>query len=256
MQRELPVLAPDLLVFAIYAGNDFGDLLRNRIFRLDEKGELVYEPKPLADGHARWLRRAAGAWDARSLQLVIRAERAWNVLRGGMRGGLHGRPHDVAESLRLTRQEYEDAVLDPQPVVVELFNDHYDADVSLEPEAASSRYKRALLARMLSWIRAEAAGRPIVLLVIPPAVDGCVAYDASFDVRRHPFYEPSRLSDAVAEVARSEGIPFLNLYEPFRAGAADCRYYHSGEDNHWNEAGQELAAQRVDELLASRGLLR
>jgi hypothetical protein len=41
MEDQLPRLKPDLVVIAVFAGNDFGDLLRNKLFRLDATDRLV-----------------------------------------------------------------------------------------------------------------------------------------------------------------------------------------------------------------------
>jgi hypothetical protein len=40
MQRELGELRPDLVLIAIFAGNDFGDVARNKLFRLEADGRL------------------------------------------------------------------------------------------------------------------------------------------------------------------------------------------------------------------------
>ena len=41
LQTELGSLKPDLVIVALCSGNDFGDLLRNKIYRLGEGGRLV-----------------------------------------------------------------------------------------------------------------------------------------------------------------------------------------------------------------------
>jgi len=41
MEGDLPSLQPNLVVVAIYAGNDFGDLVRNKLYRLAGDGGLL-----------------------------------------------------------------------------------------------------------------------------------------------------------------------------------------------------------------------
>jgi hypothetical protein len=41
MEDDLPSLKPDLIIVAIYSGTDFGDLLRNKLYRLDGQSRLV-----------------------------------------------------------------------------------------------------------------------------------------------------------------------------------------------------------------------
>jgi len=40
-KNEADLYHPNLVIFSIFADNDFGDILRNRIFDLDENGELI-----------------------------------------------------------------------------------------------------------------------------------------------------------------------------------------------------------------------
>ena len=40
LKHELPVYQPDLVVLSLFADNDIGDLIRNKLFRLDGDGNL------------------------------------------------------------------------------------------------------------------------------------------------------------------------------------------------------------------------
>src|SRR6185295_4536691 len=57
MEAELSRLRPDLVVVAVLAENDYGDLVRNRLFELGPRGELVRRHVVLApemrDAYAR-----------------------------------------------------------------------------------------------------------------------------------------------------------------------------------------------------------
>lgn len=41
MEDQIGPLKPDLVIFAIYGGNDFGDLMRNKLYQLDQNQQLV-----------------------------------------------------------------------------------------------------------------------------------------------------------------------------------------------------------------------
>ena len=41
MKEDIRVYKPDLVIFHIFADNDFGDVLRNEIVRFDKEGRLV-----------------------------------------------------------------------------------------------------------------------------------------------------------------------------------------------------------------------
>ena len=127
----------------------------------------------------------------------------------------------------------------------ELFEDHYDADVSLQPECASARYKLALCAAVAREMRtvADAAGTKLLFLVVPSRLDVCEGFDLGWiDPQRWPDWERGRLPAAIAAVVRATGVAYLDLYQAFRAGGA-CELFFRGGDSHWNEQGQALAAR-------------
>jgi hypothetical protein len=74
------------------------------------------------------------------------------------------------------------------------------------------------------------------------------------DKAAFPQYEPSRLSAEAAAAARRQGLPVVDLFGPFREAGADGLYYRHGND-HWNAAGQDLAAQLVAERVLREGWL-
>ena len=69
----------------------------------------------------------------------------------------------------------------------------------------------------------------------------------------YPDYRPSALTDGLAEIAREEGIPLLDLFGAFQE-RADALYHV--RDGHWNEAGQALSARLVAARVAEAGWLR
>ena len=94
---------------------------------------------------------------------------------------------------------------------------------------------------------------PILVVVVPPAID-CDAFDVKVDRAAYPRYDPARLSRAAAEAARRQGLPVLELREPFRAAGADGLYQRH-DDDHWNARGQDLAARLVAERVLAEGWL-
>ena len=66
-------------------------------------------------------------------------------------------------------------------------------------------------------------------------------------------YREAGLTDAVASIARDAGLVHLNLFEPFQKAGATGLYH--ANDQHWNAAGQELAARLTLDLILSAGLL-
>jgi hypothetical protein len=74
------------------------------------------------------------------------------------------------------------------------------------------------------------------------------------DTKVYPEYDRRRLSREAAGAAQRAGLPVLDLFDPFRQAGADRLYYRHGDD-HWNAAGQDLAARLVAERIVAEGWL-
>ena len=156
-------------------------------------------------------------------------------------------PHRIAE--------YESYVLRGDNVVRNLLSDEYDADVSLDPESDSARYRVLLMDRVVDRIHDTVVrhGAKLLLLIIPESCDVSERCDVSQLRHAYAGYRPSGLTSALEAIARRQGIVCLNLFEPFRQHAADGLYYQF--DQHWNPEGQLLAARLSTRAIAGAGLI-
>jgi len=253
-EDEAGKLRPAVAVLAVYAGNDFGDVLRNRLFRLED-GRLVDGGGFVAD--SLWwqfedARRRTPYHLLRGLKRLRNARR-----RAGAAVELRSQlDRYVARSLEMCREDYRKVVVQGERAVESVFRDPYDADVALFPGSPAASYKRDLLEAVLGqWRRATAAAHlSLLVVVVPPAVDACEAYDVKIDRRAYPDYDPARLSRTAADEARRQGLPVLELLDPFRATGADGLYNHD-DDDHWNARGQDLAARLAAERVLAEGWL-
>lgn len=260
MQTELASLKPDLVIVALCSGNDFGDLLRDKIYRLGEGNRLVRNAFVLDWRLASQLARV-GAGDSLQDGALIRSLRKlhWDLSRFIERSGLpeQAAGEDLVEwSLRACLFEYEDYVLKRHNTVVNLFNDHYDADVSLLPESESAHYKVNLMAQVVRRIKevADSQSVPLLLLLIPDAID--VEPGHHFKVKPESLegHHPSRPTDVLQAIAASNKVSCVNLFPTFRKNRPASLYFRDPE-THWNAAGQQLAAQAVVDELQSSGWL-
>jgi hypothetical protein len=262
LESELPRLQADLAIVAVASGNDFGDLVRNKLFRLDAEGGLVRN-HPRLHWSLRSHLASLSAGTALHEGAFARQWRRmrWEVLRRYLErtGGFEPRPGEdlVAWSLRACRREFELDVLQMNDVVFNLLLDHYDADLALEPGSDAARYKRALMEQVLARIRdkATALGVPLLLVVVPDAIDVSPRHHFAIHPESLKGHLPSRLTDMVEEIAGRLRIPCVNLFAPFRrAGAA--RLYFRDPETHWNAEGQDLAARVTAEAVLAGRLLR
>jgi hypothetical protein len=260
-QEDARSLRPIGIVFTVFADNDFGDLIRNRLFRLE--GEDLVEAGGVLGESVRQMFDPEGR--DRGFLLY---ERLRNVLRRSRRA--HRATPEAREENRRTamarylqlsdelcRREYEETVRKGNPVISDLVKDHYDADVSFSPGSDAAAYKRRLFEAVLRRVRAAALGEHVrvLVLVVPSPIDVCDGYEIRVDPRQYPGYDRRRLTTEATGAARRAGLDVLDLFDPFqRAGAADLYYHPPGED-HWNAGGQDLAARLVSERVMAEGWL-
>jgi len=84
-------------------------------------------------------------------------------------------PDRIEHDLERCRAEYREFLVREDTTVHNLLNDHYDADVSLDPGSESARFKLRLMEGVVGFM-AEVADRhrvPVLLMAIPSAVDVC-----------------------------------------------------------------------------------
>jgi hypothetical protein len=262
-QDEVRWLRPVGVVFTVFADNDFGDLVRNRLYRLE--GDRLVEAGGILAGSARRMFDPTGREEgfvlwSRLRHLVRRVRRGPRTTpeeKERRRQVAMARYLDLSEEM--CREEYEESVVRHNPVISAYYKDHYDADLAFDPTSAAAVYKRRLLEAVLREVRATAvsAGARVLVLVVPSPIDVCDGYEIPVDVRRHPGYDRRRLSAAAAAAARGAGLDVLDLFDPFREAGARGLYYHPPREDHWNAAGQDLAARLTcDRIMAEEWLSR
>lgn len=249
MEDELDRLRPDVAVVAIFAGNDYGDLLRNKLFRIGADGKLREN---------RWTLDP-------QVRTFFELSQRESILVRALRSLLQPRsPAHDAELLDmdflLAEAEREYRSYESDDVVTNTHVDYYSADVSLKPHSASARLKVRLMSAVLERISDVAARAqvPLVFLLIPHPLDvgsGAASDWGHVDRTRFPEYDGRNQIRPLEAAARSLGVPFLNLYEVYRSRGADSLYLHGGDD-HWNATGQAVAARAMAELVAGLGLPR
>jgi lysophospholipase L1-like esterase len=258
LEDELAWLAPDLVVVAIFGGNDFGDLVRNKLFRLDAAGRLYVNSYVVDERLKTSLIRTAKA--PFTYRVIVRAlERRRRSSGDRWKRATAGIPSRglLEEWLRSGQAAYEEYVVHENDVVTHLFSDHYDADMSLTPTTDSAHYKALLMERVLQRIQRTLRnhGIPLVLLIIPHPMDVQDVYEmARVERARYPDYRRSTITDVLQRTAERHRMRFVNLFEPYRQRRAEVLYF-SGGDQHWNDVGQAVAAELIADYVLTEQLL-
>lgn len=254
LEQELPALRPDLVIVAFYAGNDFGDVVRNQLFAFDSSGALVrrasrpgtryVEEFQSAQRGPYLLRALARVRDARQRRAAPVGLDADSLAADQVERWLADAAREWRES---TGQGTGQAAI---------FHDGEDVDVAIAPASETARHKVRLTAAVLRQLEqvVAASGARLAYMVIPPPGDLIPGYDVyHVDARRFPGYSPEHLHHAALGVLHPGGVPVLDLYPPFIAHGAGPLFLHA-DDMHWSPAGQDLAARVVADSLAARGL--
>lgn len=246
---QAETLNPDLVVAAIYAGNDYGDLISNKLYRIGESGQLEANPYKLSSSVQRAMSHSR---QELLLRKVIRAAADnWRNSADSLR--LDATPKEkVEQALTQHQDEYREYVEEGDNTVVSLTVDPYSADVSLLPQSPSAQYKVKLMSLVLAEYKAIADrhGIRLIGLVIPHPIDVSDGNHETGEVDRaiYPEYDSNRMSETIADVWRSLDVETLNLLPEFRRHGGTSLYLKGGDD-HWNNAGQDLAAELLTTYL-------
>jgi hypothetical protein len=246
---------------AVNVANDFGDLVRNKLYRVSSTGELIGESAQLDSGLQRALRPD---WISRSgwARLLRAAGRGLALRLQAWRLGadiVEPDPRPVAEVLLRERfGEFHNRFVQRDPVVRNLLGDSWDAEMSLLPGSEVAASKRALMAALLSEFERIALGEgvPLLVLVIPSPIDVTPDhYGLVVDWERFPDYDGDAPSRSVVDAAVALGLPVVDLTQPMREHESPRSLFFRAGNDHWNASGQELAARLTADRIRALGWL-
>jgi hypothetical protein len=255
-EEEADLYQPDIVVLHIFADNDFGDIIRNRLFDVDPSGALVKTPHVRTvdhclDPHAQSCRpradeRATTLRDFASSLRMVQAIQAVSKRFGLVNPPREPSPDvEIQYYLSVARAEYA-VYKQGEPRMYSHFADHYDYDVALFPASESSVAKVQLMDAILLKLSQFAQARHVKLFVLiqPSSRDLTIHLLPNYkDFAKYPTYRNTNLTSAVEGILQARHIPGLNLFETFAKNDPESLFF---EDNdHWNEAGQSLAARET-----------
>jgi hypothetical protein len=257
--QEVDRYNPDLVIFHVFADNDFGDILRNRLFSLDANGNLVstnYEKKLdplfLADNRNNIMSYISELFIVRAMNKVVLAVFEQPEQPEQRREELVNQLQEVAEEEYLVYKH-------SQPQKFSHFEDHYDIDVALNPDGESAKVKLALMEGILNKANILARNKGIEFLVlIQPSVVDMTEDNWTLNynyLQKFPGYNSRNLSDAVASICVSNNINSVNLFALFSANNPEELFFRGG-NNHWTDQGQNLAAKETARYLIDHSMIK
>lgn len=240
--QEVDIYKPDIVVFHIFADNDFGDIVRNNLFELDAEGDLVRTNlKPAVD------------LEFTQPRLLI-TKAALSLLKPvGVKNvppELLSIEESVGTSMALTDMEY--AAYNNGSRSLALSGDRYDLDIALDSKSDAAKTKVSLLDRILREAKAIAdeKGVGLVVLIQPSSRDLTQNLPSMNygDLQKHPDYRKDRLTSIVDAICSRYQVQRVNLYPVFLNNTPQSLFFKV-DDNHWNDAGQDLAARETADYI-------
>lgn len=229
LKDDIPVLDPDIIVFQFFADNDFGDLVRNKIFKIEENRLIEKSPKLSFKIKTEYF--CAQSYLCRSLYKIARDIKTGNE-----------RPEEAEkELLKISAAEYE-SYQKNNIVEFPMWEDHYDMDLKLEPASDSAQAKVKLMRALVQELAKINAAHPKIkmLAIILPAKKDL------WEMNPAPPYTVKILEQ---EIKRA-GLEVLNLYRPYIEEGPQGMY--NPYDDHWSPEGQNLAAVLLADKILNR----
>ena len=258
-RNEAEVYRPDIVIFHVFADNDFGDLLRNRLFELAPDGKLVETPgmRKLLEGEKTMLVPDANAislWSSLYLVQVARNFKknlTWFIFRRDSDQENPAKSDEILRYLAATGEAEYAVYRDRKPRRFSVLADHYDLDVATDIESESARVKIALMDRVLRQARDFAASKNIefVVLIQPSSLDLTENISPKHnDLAKFSGYRRNNISSAVEKICRRAGIDRINLFDIFMRNDPKTLYFKKA-NTHWSPRGQALAAEATADYL-------
>jgi hypothetical protein len=252
LEHDVDRYAPDLVIFHVFTENDFGDIIRNRLFELDESGALVRSGHPVtpdARMPTSWWSRPPGELLNNSMISIFANAFARGLARSKEpHPTLEHDPEDFRDK-SLRQHELEFAVYRArEPRKYSMYSDHYESDIAFTPESDSARTKRSLFSAVLGRARGitKDKGIPFLVLIQPASRDLTTNLPNHHEMLEGiAHYDRRRLDTWVVEICQEAGIEHINLFDVFEATGKPNELYFPTPDPHWNEAGELVAAEAV-----------
>jgi hypothetical protein len=230
MRKDILNYKPNLVLLALTIENDFGDIIRNNIFRLDAKSAITFQSIKQKDICL------LPSWHPKkilSTSLLIRAAVKIN------------KKLSTNPELYQDQQEFL-AYSKNSPLPASFFQDHYDLDLALNTDNLASSTKLELMKNILSETKKLCKNNDIALfvLIIPSIHDLTQHISPTFiELQQYPAYEQNKVSTLTESMLKTLQISHINLFVPFAENNPESFFFN--DEGHWNNNGQEFAAKLV-----------
>lgn len=237
--RDSDKFKPDIIVFHIFADNDYGDLIKNRLFNLNSSGDLISSNMPKEIDFVI-SKRESISYFISSLLIVKVAKKLIpqkKVPSVNTQETLDLYTTRLANAYKLFK--------DNLPRKFSHFGDHYDLDVATNPTSESAmvkvRFMQAVLVKAFEY--AKKHNIKFLVQIQPSVVDMTKNNSLDYeDLKKFTAYKSTNLTYLTQKICESNNIPFINLYDAYSKNNPEGLFL-KGQNNHWSDLGQDLAAK-------------
>lgn len=262
-EKEADVYKPDAVIFVVFADNDYGDLVRNKLFKLDAQGELVSTSYPVVPDQV--FQEQKGLLLVKQLKWKMSGRKAHqkeSMVSTSLTDSLQGPKTKtvtfIQDQIAYRQNEFVSFKYSPKRDA-SIFFDTYDMDLAIFPGSESAQAKIMLMRKVLQRAAQFAASKRIqfLVMVLPSRIDLTTGEPSTSykDLARFPDYAQRNLTGPVEEGLAQDKVPFISLFEAYSRNNPEEMYYRGTDNGHWNEQGQDAAARAAAEWIISNGFL-
>lgn len=250
LQDHFDKVQPDIVIIHIFADNDYGDLIKNRLFKLSEKGELIPSGFPVTvdQRFSSFSHKAVEFFSPLYIQGAIHA-----LVSGARQTGDYT-PEQKEKKLKQLEENTAKAYAiyaKDQPRQFSHFKDFYDLDVATRPESASAQSKITLMEKVLEAANRYCTERKVkLIIVVQPSVHDLTQRPHDFGyqdlAQRYKNYHPTNLTAPLKRICEKHQLVCVHLIDSYQKNDPLTLYR---QDDHWNAAGQRLAAEETAKVI-------
>ena len=245
LKEEAEKLKPDLVIMHFFADNDYGDVIRNRLFDLGPDGKLVKTTHKRVPDIVIANR---GFFAKLAITRFIKSKKTKSLQRSF--------PKVEPLAVKRALEEFE-VFRDGRAREYSHFDDHYDVIDAFMPESRVSAVMVKLVEEIFkgAYSFTDKKGIRFMVLIQPSSRDLTEnVFPNHKDFAAMPGYSPRNLTGFAEAALERNGILGLNLFDVFSRNNPGSLFF-AYKNDHWNNRGQALAARVSAAYIMENGLL-
>lgn len=245
LSEDIDKITPNVVIFHIFADNDYGDIIRNRLYEITENGQLIKTKYPITKDQEITSREPTfNNWFMSLLSVRAVLKLVSNEIDINTLSEKEKKDKTLKDLEQRSKIEY-DIYRERRAREISHFADHYDIDIATNPDADSAKTKIMLMEKILLEAKKLADAKQVTFLVVvqPSAFD--LTLDAGYfgyqDLAKYQNYKQDNLTKPLLNICETNDLNCVHLIDAFIQNMPNSLYRQN--DNHWNDKGQRISAE-------------